>query len=258
MKRKFWLMALLLAVLLSAGAAWADGDFYVIASGGAAVGTRISSLPYTISNPGFYYLSGNLTYNGSGNAITVSADNVTIDLMGFSLTNSGTSAANGIYMNGRTNVEIRNGTVSGFSVGTYSVGILEEGSSGSNHRAVNVRATSNSYGIFLNGINHLIKSCDGSNNTATGLGSNSGTIADCMASNNAYGILLYGAGNILGNTTINNSVNNFYLGNGEATSIMVDRNSAYGLTPSNNYYIPSGTTGLVGLDTGTKTNAGAP
>jgi hypothetical protein len=43
--------------------------------------TPIASLPYTISSAGNYYLTQNLTYSGAaGNAITVSASNVTIDL----------------------------------------------------------------------------------------------------------------------------------------------------------------------------------
>ena len=91
MKTWNWLVALLAAVLLSGSAAWAQGDFYVIAGGGPPVGTKISSVPYTITQPGFYFLTGNLTYNGAGNAITVSANNVTLDLMGFSLSHTGSA-----------------------------------------------------------------------------------------------------------------------------------------------------------------------
>ncbi|MBU4448351.1 MAG: hypothetical protein KKD99_07175, partial [Proteobacteria bacterium] len=58
------------------------------------VGTKITSVPYTISSPGFYYLGGNLTYSGTGSAISVDADNVTLDLMGFSLTGAGKSISN--------------------------------------------------------------------------------------------------------------------------------------------------------------------
>ena len=52
------------------------------------MGTKITSVPYTITQPGFYLLTGNLTYNGTGNAIAVGANvkDVVIDLMGFSLT----------------------------------------------------------------------------------------------------------------------------------------------------------------------------
>ena len=59
MKRKFWFLMLVGAVLLNGSPVLADGDFYVVAGGGG-VGTKITSLPYTIDKPGFYYLGGNL------------------------------------------------------------------------------------------------------------------------------------------------------------------------------------------------------
>jgi hypothetical protein len=231
--------------LLSGSTAWAD-DFYVIAGGGG-VGTNITSVPYTISAPGFYYLSGNLTYSGSTNAITVNVNDVTLDLMGFSLANSGPQGnTRGIYMFGRTNVEIRNGTVRGFQTGVF-----EQGFTGTKHRAINVRATGNNNGIHFVGDNHLIKGCNASNNTDTGLFINSGLITDCVASNNATGIRVLGPGDVLGNAVFTNSTYNFSFGNGAATAIMVDRNSAYGCNP--NYYVGPNTTGVQwGI------NAGAP
>ena len=64
MKRKYWLLLLVCAVLLSGRPVLADGDFYVVVGGGG-VGTKITSLPFTISAPGFYYLGSNLTYTGT-------------------------------------------------------------------------------------------------------------------------------------------------------------------------------------------------
>jgi hypothetical protein len=208
------------------------------------VGTKITSVPYEIKTPGFYYLGGNLTYSGSTNAITVSADDVTLDLMGFSLTNSGAVGYTyGIIMNGRNNVEIRNGTVRGFNVGVAG--------DGTKLRAINVRAPNNAFGINIWGSNHLIKGCNASNNTTTGIYLQSGLISDCVASNNVYGIKLKGPGNVLGNIVFSNSGYNFDLGDGVATAIMVDRNSAFGLPT--NYYVILNTTGVQwGI------NAGAP
>jgi len=71
MKRKLLLLAV-------------AGDGYcVVALRG--VGTRITSLLYTITRAGFYYLTGASGKDG----ITVSCNHVTIDLMGFSLTGAG-------------------------------------------------------------------------------------------------------------------------------------------------------------------------
>ncbi|MBU4446981.1 MAG: hypothetical protein KKD99_00240, partial [Proteobacteria bacterium] len=158
MQKRIWLLALVAVVFLGGSAAWADDGFYVI-GGGGGVGTKINSLPYTINTPGFYYFGGNLTYNGSGNAITVNVDNVTIDLMGFSLTYNGSSSTpDGIHMHERSNVEIRNGTISGFFTG-----INEDSANGTNHRVINIRADSNTrtagVGILLSGLNHLVRGC---------------------------------------------------------------------------------------------------
>lgn len=242
--KRIGLLAVVLAVVLSGPAAWAD--FYVVAGGGR-VGTKITSVPYEISTPGFYYLGGNLTYSGSGNAIFVSVDDVTLDLMGFSLTNGGPKGTtSGIYMDGRTNVEIRNGTVSGFSFG-----VIEQSSSSNQHRALNIRATANSLGIVFYGSNHFVKGCNASNNSGTGIGIDSGVITDCVASNNSTGIRIQLYGSVLGNIALNNSSYNFSFGTGGASAILVNNNSAFGMTT--NYFVMTGTTGIKW-----GTNAGAP
>src|SRR5208282_3722482 len=51
----------------------------------------ISSAPFTISQPGSYYLTTNLTVTG-GNAITIAANNVTLDLNGFTISSTAPSA----------------------------------------------------------------------------------------------------------------------------------------------------------------------
>jgi parallel beta-helix repeat protein len=126
----------------------------------------IPNLPYTISEPGSYHLDQNMTHSSRyTDAIEVNADDVTIDLMGHSLigrsSTSGTS--NGIYMNGRKNVEIRNGTVTKFG----NNGIWEEdtGDTASGHRVIGVRVVSNGgSGIDLNGADHTVKDCTASGN----------------------------------------------------------------------------------------------
>jgi hypothetical protein len=115
--KKLSLLALVGALLLSTVPVLADDGFYVIPTR-ATPGTSINSLPYTVTAPGYYYLTRNLTYNG-GTAITVDADNVTLDLMGFCLTGPGTSNSFfGILIKeSRHKVEVRNGTVSGWGLG---------------------------------------------------------------------------------------------------------------------------------------------
>ena len=110
MKRKAFLIVLVLGFALICSSAKAD--FYVIAAGGRLIGTEIKFLPYTITSSGFYYIKKDLTSIGSG--IIVESDNVTIDLMGYSLIGPGSGSGNGIYMDDRNNVKIRNGTIKEF------------------------------------------------------------------------------------------------------------------------------------------------
>ncbi len=91
------------------------------AAGKAEKRTPISALPLTITAPGSYYLTGNLTGTAGQDAITINADNVAIDLNGFTLSGPGgagiTSAAN-------QRLRVRNGTIEGFTSGIRAVNAL--------------------------------------------------------------------------------------------------------------------------------------
>jgi hypothetical protein len=76
--------------------------------------TPISSAPFTISTPGSYYLTQNLSVS-AGDAITIHSDNVTLDLNGYSINSSASPAAGtGILITGyHANIAIRNGVIKG-------------------------------------------------------------------------------------------------------------------------------------------------
>jgi parallel beta-helix repeat protein len=240
-----------MALGLNGGAAGAADDLWVVVGGVRMVGTPIKSVPYTITAPGYYYLTANLTVSGSNSyGIVVNADNVTLNLMGYSLSYASTFWSVGVYMNGRSNVEVRNGTVRGFT----QAGIMEGSTAGAKHRVINVRAVNNAggLGIFLHGSGHLVENCTAANNR-TGIWIDAGEITGCIAATNtSLGLWNHGPGSVLDNAVFNNTDNNFWLGNGVATSLLVDGNSAYGL--GTNYGKPSGTTGVVI----TANNAGTP
>ncbi len=68
----------------------------------------ITNIPITISSPGSYYLTRNFLCSSNGvNGIHISAQDVTLDLCGFTLTGPGSSSGNGIYAG--VNTRIRNG-----------------------------------------------------------------------------------------------------------------------------------------------------
>jgi len=170
--KKLLLLALVGAILLNATPVLADDGFYVIPVR-ATPGTSIPSLPYTITASGYYYLTGNLTSTGSS-GITVNADNVTIDLMGFALSGPPNGGAEGITIK-TNNVEVRNGTVTGWYNGIYY------SNGGSLCRAIGVRAVGNRNGINL-GYDSLIKGCTaspGSDTLGTGLRVATGAISGC-------------------------------------------------------------------------------
>jgi parallel beta-helix repeat protein len=194
MKKLMWIAAIMVLTLTATSA---SAEFYVI-GGGGGVGTKITSLPYTITAPGFYYLAGNLTYT-SGIGITIEADDVTLDLMGFCL--SGSISYRGIFMNGRKNVEIRNGSLRGWHDAIYEQGgYADDDYTATSHRIINIRAEGNYQGIYLLAGGHLVKGCTASNNTNVGIHVNSGTISGNVVHNNYnFGISME-RGTIIGNT----------------------------------------------------------
>src|SRR3954471_10947563 len=77
--------------------------------------TPISALPFTITQPGSYFVTGNLTGVAGQSGITINADNVTLDLGGFELVGPGSGVTNGVrVVSGRTNATVRNGSVRGW------------------------------------------------------------------------------------------------------------------------------------------------
>ena len=77
--------------------------------------TPISSAPFTITQSGSYYLTGNLTVS-SGDAITIATNGVTLDLNGFTISSTAASAAGtAILFSGSNprNLTILNGFIQG-------------------------------------------------------------------------------------------------------------------------------------------------
>lgn len=106
---------------------------------------------FRITQPGLYYLTGNLTVSATGSAIEVAANNVVIDLGGFELTCttdfSGDPVTTAGIVASTGNLVIRNGTVRRFEL----AGINAAGASAV--RAENVHAVGNGgmSGMFVIG-----------------------------------------------------------------------------------------------------------
>jgi hypothetical protein len=74
----------------------------------------ISSAPFTISQPGSYYLTTNLTVSG-GDAITIATNGVTLDLNGFTISSTANPASGiAVLINaGLRDITIQNGHIRG-------------------------------------------------------------------------------------------------------------------------------------------------
>ena len=176
-------------------AAWAQGPLTPPGAPAATMKTLtqvepripISSAPYTISQPGSYYLTTNLTCTGHG--VIITSSRVTLDLMGFALAGDRGSSDYGVLLAGATNkpishVVVRNGITCNFGYGVCAEYIQ-------NCRFEHLVAASNSfYGINFGGYNG---SCNGN------------AVVDCMVNGNvSNGIYLYGSlGRCNGNTIAN-------------------------------------------------------
>jgi hypothetical protein len=142
--------------------------------------------PYVITQPGSYRLTGNLSVTGASDAIDVNANNVTIDLNGFSITGP-SSSGSGIIGGSATGTTVENGTVTGFHFGVAT---------GDNGIVRNVHADSNglagpNLGIGIGtGNNALIEGCTANNNGGDGIttGENSRVSGSTTNSNGVFGI----------------------------------------------------------------------
>lgn len=194
------------------------------------------SSTFRITQPGSYYLTGNLAGAPNKDGIEVTASFVTIDLCGFSVLGDG-SASSGIALSGQ-DCAILNGVVQGWgasgivgsgeghrvegvsTIDNANYGMLLGGkvrvigcatrlnggigmSLGSNCRVENCVASGNGTLSSHNGIHAgdrgLITNCVAEGNSGVGIRVNQGgRVVNCQASDNAVGIQTYAGGYISG------------------------------------------------------------
>lgn len=142
--------------------------------------TPIGSLPFQITAPGSYYLTTNLT---GGQGISISASDVTLDLMGFVLAGA-TQATGGITISdGAQNVAVRDGTIRNWSVGVAATNAAE-------CRFDDLRVSNNGAGLIA-GASCAVNRCQFQSNTGIGVSlASDGTLNDCAARGNSiHGIV---------------------------------------------------------------------
>ncbi len=122
------------------------------ASSARAQCTAITAVPTTITTPGHYCLTKNLSYKtASGYAIVIQASDVLLDLGGYKLDNmkaARTTFASGIGFFERRNVTIRNGVIRGFWSGIEIGAMVPQNNEGA--LIENLEVDSNTqYGIYV-------------------------------------------------------------------------------------------------------------
>lgn len=144
------------------------------------------SATFRITQPGSYYLTGNITGSSGKFGIEVVASNVTIDLNGFTL--QGTSGSlEGINVGSGSGFVLRNGIISGWG----SDGLRSQRG---RVRVENVVFSDNAgRGAAMNAPGSVVVSCVASGNALTGFSLSGSSVAtDCVAQNNGTTTSHYG------------------------------------------------------------------
>ncbi len=196
---------------------------YGVQVGKASAAPKSINSCQTINNSGSYILTKNLT--AIGNCLVVGADNVTIDLDGWTISGNGTGSGITDGGAGRKNIAIRNGVITNFDVGigffsTSSGCVVERVRASQNNTAgivagrraiVRDSIASGNGGIGIFGLmGSLVTGNVAFDNTTTGLYAEVGvTLSNNTSSFNATGILAVCPSNVIGNTATDNSSSNY-------------------------------------------------
>ena len=195
--------------------------------------TPISAVPATITASGSYYLTTNLTTGGAVSAITVLADDVTLDLNGFALQGSNNLASFGVQVGiypavTQYNVTIRNGTVRGWGTGVQAVNAV-------NSQFEKLRLYGNTGGDGLDtGTGCFVADCTTQANTVQGIyGGTGSTVRNCVANNNGTNGIAAGYGcRVLDCTADYNGVGIVAVGNCTVSGCTAYFNSRQGIRSS--------------------------
>ncbi len=229
-----------------------DGVTYIdqnrVQAGGVTSGDA-PGFPVTISQPGSYRLSGNLTLpDRDTTAIVVTADLVTIDLNGFSIIGPVVCTPNptrcelpgsGIGVQagevggnpGPSGVRVLNGTIRG----TGYDGVLITGAGGM-VQGVTVDNSGGSFGILVNG-----RAIDSVARLIRGTGIAGGIVRGCTAEENGFGGIVFGQ--IAAGNTASSNGGTGISGQGVVEGNVAAQNGLFGF----DIKCPSSVTGNTGL-----------
>lgn len=150
---------------------------------------------FRITQPGSYYLEGNLFGEPGKRGIEIAASDVTIDLRGFAMLGGG--SLDGIATSGnRINITIRNGIVRNW--GGDGVNLVAGGGEGDGALVENLHLRVNDGAGLRVGNSSIVRNCIAEGNQNIGIvTAERSVIAGCIASDNAlWGIIANGRGSV--------------------------------------------------------------
>lgn len=140
----------------------------------------ITALPFNITQPGSYVLISNLTGVSGQHGITINAENVTLDLNGFTLAGVSGSMTGIRVSTPHDNLIVRNGVISGWG----GPGLQAAGATGVRVQGVIAHANANQ-GIWV-GDNSIVADCRAAQNGMAGFQiGDGGTARNCVAVSNS-------------------------------------------------------------------------
>ena len=165
--------------------------------------TPVQSLPsggtavHVISQPGSYYLTGNITGVSGDNGILIDASDVTLDLNGFALIGV-PGSSHGIRVNAaQTNLTIRNGVVKAWG------GSGIEASTAANSTVEDVHVSDNLIGFGITiGAHSIVKNCTSRDNTVGISAGDDAVVQSCTASSNVNGGIATGQNSLVSDCTV--------------------------------------------------------
>ena len=232
-----------------------------------ALGIGETSLPAqtisacgSVTAPGTYTVTTDITAQPDTNCITISASGVAIDLQGHTISGSGFSS--GIFGRGGQNIIIANGTITGFNqninleadyVSISNIVVANAGFSGITNNAGNVTVVTDTqangnglFGMYFYGNNNTISRTTADNNEHYGIAflqeSATNTVIDSTANGNGLGGMFFANGNstVIDSTANENSSDGIFIGgsNNVLKGNTTNGNSSQGISvvcPSNLY-----------------------
>ncbi len=166
------------------------------------------TLPYTISQPGSYVLTSNLTGSNGLDGFIIDADDVTLDLNGFALVGV-TGSLDGVHVDGaHSNITVKNGTIRSWAARGISAALAVNG----RFEGLSIGNCSND-GISV-GSNSIIRVLSVTDNGAAGIhvAGNWNRIDSNNVTDNDRGIDVDGTDNIIIRNSAGNNTTDYDIG----------------------------------------------